>query len=85
MGKKKEGILQEIEIEGIEKIYCGKFNTFLLSNKEVFVSGYNLNGELSIGTNFNIYSFSKIELKDIIDIIPGNAHTKFISSKKKIL
>jgi alpha-tubulin suppressor-like RCC1 family protein len=65
----------------------GYYHTLLLSStNEVFVSGYNKNGQLGIGSFINSINFQKIQnFTNVTHVAAGQLFSLFLLSKNLII
>ncbi|HFL2571562.1 TPA: RCC1 domain-containing protein [Clostridioides difficile] len=67
-----------------DKIYCGDTHTFLLKgNGILYGTGYNSSGQLGLGHNTNVTTFTKIK-DNVKDVACGNGYTIILKNDNTV-
>jgi alpha-tubulin suppressor-like RCC1 family protein len=70
--------LKKIKLNNVLKVSCGKLFNMLLTKEGLFSCGLNRFGRLGIGSSdndYSCYSFTKINLQNVIDVECGANHS----------
>jgi len=73
------------DFPNIRSVHCGNNHTIiLLENGDVYSTGSNEDGELCLGNNKDVFSFTKINLSSIVSVATGSKHSIFLNSSGEI-